>query len=354
MKALEHGPKTPKKKADAARLMKMWCCSANDAKTSLVHPLIPGGGRTLTCHLVRRRYRHDKCVLCYQHDRAERAGEYIASAVNDGLMGPPVWGAKKDPRLLKELVARLDATDDDEIAGGDALADDVPTSEDQPECEDTDGPLLELPQPFCAMKHMGCKGCVDQLRRAGKLHLRGGCPLCDDLLQRSKMGMAPAGAPQKLYCTDVFGGFASTAKLERGKAEIEETCGKRGEKSIFFSCSKATLDLFEALTTHHIQGVAAYRYDGDIDASERRKVLARFKKHAGGAVLFATVQTAGVGLNIVEANNVVFTDRWFNPAVHSQVRRPRQIYAIDAMVTRRRPRRPRTARTASARRGPCA
>ena len=93
----------------------------------------------------------------------------------------------------------------------------------------------------------------------------------------------------------VFGGFAATAKLERGKAEIEETCGKRGEKSIFFSCSKATLDLFEALTTHHIQGVAAYRYDGVIDASELRKVLARFKKHAGGAVLFATVQTAGVG-----------------------------------------------------------
>ena len=92
--------------------MKMWCCSANDAKTSLVHPLIPGGGRTLTCHLVRRRYRHDKCVLCYQHDRAERAGEYIASAVNDGLMGPPVWGAKKDPGLQK-LVARLDAADDE-------------------------------------------------------------------------------------------------------------------------------------------------------------------------------------------------------------------------------------------------
>ena len=284
-------------------------------------------------------------------DRAERAGEYIASAVNDGLMGPPVWGAKKDPGLQK-LVARLDATDDDELAGGDDLADDVPTS-DQPECEDTDGPLLELPQPFCLMRHMGCKGCVDQLRRAGKLHLRGGCPLCDDLLKRSKMGMAPAGAPQKLYCTNVFGGFASTAKLESGKAEIEETCGKRGEKSIFFSCSKATLDLFEALTTHHIQGVAAYRYDGDIDASERRKVLARFKKHAGGAVLFATVQTAGVGLNIVEANNVVFTERWFN-GLHA--RRGARVANL-APSTRwcsTAPAQPRTARTASARRGPCA
>ena len=61
-------------------------------------------------------------------------------------MGPPVWGAKQDPGLLKKLVARLDATDD-ELAGGDDLADDVPTS-DQPECEDTDGPLLELPQPL--------------------------------------------------------------------------------------------------------------------------------------------------------------------------------------------------------------
>ena len=207
--------------------MKMWCCSANDAKTSLVHPLIPGGGRTLTCHFVDRRYRHDKCVLCFSHDRAERAGEYIASAINDGLMGPPVWGAKKDPGLVKKLVARLDATDDDELAGGDDLADDVPTS-DQPECEDTDGPLLELPQPFCFMKHMGCKGCVDQLRRAGKLHLRGG----------SRSTPTASRGPVRAARTPTTGRASSAARCAAGNAPPEP-----------MSCVRYNHDLYTFIRT---------------------------------------------------------------------------------------------------------
>jgi SNF2 family DNA or RNA helicase len=34
--------------------------------------------------------------------------------------------------------------------------------------------------------------------------------------------------------------------------------------------------------------------------------------------LLVSVQSGGVGLNIVEANHVAFLDRWFNPCVHAQ------------------------------------
>ena len=35
-------------------------------------------------------------------------------------------------------------------------------------------------------------------------------------------------------------------------------------------------------------------------------------------VLLATIHSGGVGLNIAEANHVIFCDRWFNPQMMEQ------------------------------------
>ena len=59
------------------------------------------------------------------------------------------------------------------------------------------------------------------------------------------------------------------------------------------------------------------RYDGD-DTRCREAARKRFQETALPVVLLATTKSGGVGLNIVEANHVLFVDRWFNPVVQQQ------------------------------------
>lgn len=66
-------------------------------------------------------------------------------------------------------------------------------------------------------------------------------------------------------------------------------------------------------------GVDCARFDGDIDPKVRNQELDRFRTSLTCRVLLMTVQSGGTGLNIVEANNVCFLDRWFNPQVHAQM-----------------------------------
>lgn len=66
------------------------------------------------------------------------------------------------------------------------------------------------------------------------------------------------------------------------------------------------------------KGVPCARFDGDLESGKRDEELRRFKDDNGCKVLLMTVQSGGVGLNIVEANHVAFLDRWYNPFVHAQ------------------------------------
>ena len=76
------------------------------------------------------------------------------------------------------------------------------------------------------------------------------------------------------------------------------------------------MDLLEGIFDE--KGVSCARFDGDLGPDERDAELVRFKEDEHCKVLLMTVQSGGVGLNIVEANHVAFLDRWYNPFVHSQ------------------------------------
>jgi SNF2 family DNA or RNA helicase len=89
------------------------------------------------------------------------------------------------------------------------------------------------------------------------------------------------------------------------------------DKAIVFSNFKSALDLLEGVCVDDLAFECA-RYDGDIDALKRQKELKRFKTTKACRFLFATTMSAGIGLNIVEANHVLFVDRWYNPTIHSQ------------------------------------
>ena len=91
---------------------------------------------------------------------------------------------------------------------------------------------------------------------------------------------------------------------------------KLNEKMIVMSFFKSSLDLVEGALCD--LGMECIRYDGDISKEKRAKELKRFKTKQSVRILLASVQSGGVGLNITEANHVLFLDRWFNPQVHDQ------------------------------------
>ena len=87
---------------------------------------------------------------------------------------------------------------------------------------------------------------------------------------------------------------------------------------IVFSFFKAFLDLAEAMLVIEM-GIPCARFDGDCSSQKAKSAILReFREPGGARVLLATIQSGGVGLNIVVANHVIFADRWFNPQVMEQ------------------------------------
>ena len=79
---------------------------------------------------------------------------------------------------------------------------------------------------------------------------------------------------------------------------------------LILSFFKGGLDLLEGIFTEDL-GIDCARYDGDFGSATRRDELSRFKKDPSCKILLATVQSGGVGLDIVEANHAFFLDRWY-------------------------------------------
>ena len=127
-----------------------------------------------------------------------------------------------------------------------------------------------------------------------------------------------------MYCQEIkthiddsdTGGFTASAKIEKA-IEWFQTTVPKGDKAIFLSFFKGSLDLIEGILVTKL-GIDCVRYDGDVSKEARTNDLERFKTISTCRVLLATVQSGGTGLNITEANHICFLDRWFNPCVHDQ------------------------------------
>ncbi|KAH8067552.1 ATP binding protein [Aureococcus anophagefferens] len=335
MTAYKVGPRTAKLKARCHKLMVLACTFITMAKTALIHPVLPSEGRAITTQFVpkRKNFSCKKCSLglgncCAKHvttaaDSDQVFGKIIADG--KGFKGDPVGGP--DPSKPGDDAEPEPEADADSAAEGgyfDPMVADESSDKKkskQPVAPRASDKLVDLPKPFCVMRHKAHPGCYDEARRRGWFDTPGGCPGCKDLLRRLKMGSHPSAREPKLYCAEVaFGGFALSTKLESALAIIRDRCLVKREKMIVYAGNKGALDLLEAVVIHEreFDGCDAVRYDGDVDAAKRNSELARFKATPSCRVLFATVDTAGVGLNIVEACNVLFLDRWFNPTRQDQ------------------------------------
>jgi len=64
--------------------------------------------------------------------------------------------------------------------------------------------------------------------------------------------------------------------------------------------------------------LSCVRLDGSLRREERERVLKQFRSSNGPPILFASLKTCGVGINLTCASCVVMLDLWWNPAVEAQ------------------------------------
>lgn len=92
---------------------------------------------------------------------------------------------------------------------------------------------------------------------------------------------------------------------------------KPDEKIILFSQWRRFLDLLEPELRR--ANIPFVRYDGQVKGKRRRQtVLQSFREQDGPPLLLMTTGAGDRGLNLQCANNLVFSDLMYNPAVGSQ------------------------------------
>jgi len=279
----------------------------------LVHPMIPNG-REIT-----------KCFSPSRRDRIE--GSIEACVYCNGLLCPTVRAEKtvdkkeesferaRGPRTNFEL-------DNEEVDDGENINDDQEVLVQRN--TKGRGKLKRIPSKYCCKNegtgHSMHAACLALFEASTQTR----CPRCVDLENRLAItnSNTPCIIPYKRWCTNIKAmpfaepGFVPSTKLVQIRDHIEAI--PKEDKILVFSFFKGALDLLEGTLIEDL-GIRCARYDGDMNQDERKRELEHFKDETRGCrVLLATIHSCGVGLNIVEANHVIFVDRWFNPTVHDQ------------------------------------
>lgn len=132
------------------------------------------------------------------------------------------------------------------------------------------------------------------------------------------------------------GGMTAVGGREPGRLEhvtATETCGKlqllrkmldhfdskpeEKHKVIIFSQSKRLLKCLALWLQDKYRG-RYLTYDGDVNGRDRSELVHRFNTEERIFIMLLTVQSGGVGLNLVAADNVILFDPNWNPAVDQQ------------------------------------
>ena len=105
-----------------------------------------------------------------------------------------------------------------------------------------------------------------------------------------------------------------SSKIDRIVAILQQVA-KDGEKAVVFSYILKPLDLL--LSRLRQLGIKAAIIVGSMSTAERRKTIAEFRE-GDVQVLLASMRIASEGLTLVEANHVLFVNRWWNPSLNQQ------------------------------------
>ena len=69
-----------------------------------------------------------------------------------------------------------------------------------------------------------------------------------------------------------------------------------------------------------LTGMGYIQLRGDQSILEREQAVAQFNQNVATSFLLASTRVGGEGLNLVEANHVVFVNRWWNPSANNQAK----------------------------------
>ena len=367
---LEGESQTPLQRRRMLQYFQLMLSFASCMRSALIHPVLPSGGRDLTVlfsptrrkiHAVlKAQERVSVCVCCYRKVKKAPKKKAKDARRRDGYenLGDEQVEDEDDALFIDDG----DDNEGDVVEGGGFN----PFAGHK-----GSGDIVPIPQGLCKLagkgiRHFACETCLEEMEDVGAP-----CPQCSGLFSRltidsgraellkkkqecaakQKAGVdadtkenvadckisavadckisavadskisAAAGVqpeemeiPRRVYCSDIFGGFRASAKLESIIDHFKTI--PVDEKMLLVSFFKGSLDLLEGMFDE--LNVEVARFDGDIQHEERQVELERFKTEPTCRVLLATVQTCGTGINLVEANHVVFADRFFNPTVLEQ------------------------------------
>lgn len=290
-------------------------------RMSLIHPLLPCGGREVTIlfspsrrHLVSKLHmdNKEKCVCCESYPSQEKRNSK-AKKEKEHL-------TQEDMADLRQVAV---ATDDEHLEDNSFDTGHLTRRERAKAAKKKARKnLIPMPIEYCCAstecQHYIHKECLKQLEEGCGDELK--CPKCKDLQERLHLSNHfKDSSGDNVFCEHIqvgnSHGITVTAKIAEIIKWVETI--PEGDKAIAYSFFKGGLDIIEGIFVEHL-GIECARFDGDVTPQERSKELARFKRLPKCRILLASVQSSGVGLNIVEANHVAFIDRWFNPCVHAQ------------------------------------
>lgn len=89
-------------------------------------------------------------------------------------------------------------------------------------------------------------------------------------------------------------------------------------KFVIFSQWTSYLDLIEYFLLHDFKSFEISRFDGDMNFNERCMSMENFKTNKNNKIFISSLQTGGIGLNLVDANEMIITDPWYNPEIEKQ------------------------------------
>jgi SNF2 family DNA or RNA helicase len=127
--------------------------------------------------------------------------------------------------------------------------------------------------------------------------------------------LAQFGKLREICDYDEISGESS--KIDR-ILEIVGDISDAKEKVVIFSYTLSPLNILaDKLRVHNVNfGMIL----GELSVEERKTVIDEFKQNPDVVVLLASTKVAAEGLNLTEANNVIFVNKWWNPSSNMQAR----------------------------------
>jgi len=98
--------------------------------------------------------------------------------------------------------------------------------------------------------------------------------------------------------------------------DIIDTTSGRGEKTLIFSSFVTTFNIIGNLLTN--KNIKFVKLIGEMNREDRDKAINEFSYDDEIRIFLISLKAGGLGLNLVEANNVILVDPWWNRAAENQ------------------------------------